>query len=400
MSAATSTHPNIAIIGGGLGGLVVLLTLARRGIPTTLYERDADLSERAHLGSMLDLGYESGQRALRENGLEEAFQANSRIEGQEMRIGGKDGVPLLHFTEKDPLNEQEARPEIDRNVLRKMLADTVPADAMMWGHQLASIRSLENGKHELTFSNGLVTVADVVVGADGANSHLRPLVSSAAPIYHEVTGAEISLAPEIAASPGMADVREAVGLGSCFLAEDNRVLAFQRNGDGRIRAFAWIHSADPYFPGEAKEGRKALLELFSGWAPWMRKFIEHCDDTAVYPRPIYRLPVGHRWEHKTGITLIGDAAHLMSPAAGAGANLAMLDGLELGLALADSVSKGASVEGREAALAAVEEKMFVRAEKSAAFSYNNMSAFVNPDAPQSIVAAWKAFIGAGSRREA
>ena len=397
MSTPSSTHTQVAIVGGGIGGLAVLLTLFRRGISAKLYERDMDLNERAHLGSMLDLGYDSGQRALRENGLEDVFKANSRLDAQELRIGGKDGVPLFRTTAEDAVTEQGARPEIDRAVLRRIMFEGVPADAVKWGHTLASIGLLQHGRRELTFTNGLVVIADMVIGADGANSHVRSLVTPAVPIYHGITGAEIAITPELAASTGMADVSKGVGLGNCFLADDGKTLFFQRNGDGRIRAFAWHHHMDPLFPVEPTEARNALLELFSDWAPWMRKFIEHFDDDAVYPRPLYYLPVGHQWEHKPGITLIGDAAHLMSPAAGAGANLAFLDGLELGIALGATISTGRRVEEREAAVAAFEQRMLARAERSATASYHNLQAFVSPASPWSTIAAWKALLATGRR---
>ncbi|RDX43890.1 monooxygenase FAD-binding protein [Lentinus brumalis] len=398
----STTQPRIAIVGGGLGGLVLLLTLLRRNVPATLYERDTGFNARAHLGGMLDLGWGSGQRALRENGLEDIFKANSRREAEEMKFCGKDGVPFYHRKEEDAPDEKDSRPEIDRSVLRKIMLDAVPMENIKWGHALAFIRALDGGagQHELTFANGFVTVADIVVGADGAHSRVRPLLSPATPIYHEVTGVEISVAPEVAASPDMADVRAAVGSGSCSLGQENKALVLQRNGDGRIRAYAWQRSPDPYFPADPAEVRKALLEMYSDWAPWVRTFIEHCDDAAVYPRPLYYLPVGHRWEHKPGVTLIGDAAHLMSPAAGAGANLAMLDGLELGLALAEALSKGVSAEEREEAVAAVEERMFARAEKLAAVSFRNLNAFINPDAPATALETIKAFMEAEVRREA
>ena len=76
---ATTATPRIAIIGGGPGGLTLALTLHQRGIPSTVYERETSPDSRANLGGMLDLGYESGQRALRENGLEEVFARHSQI---------------------------------------------------------------------------------------------------------------------------------------------------------------------------------------------------------------------------------------------------------------------------------------------------------------------------------
>ena len=70
---STPAHPRIAIIGGGVSGLVLLVTLHKRGIPATLYERDASPFQREHLGGTLDLHWDSGQRALRENGLQAAI---------------------------------------------------------------------------------------------------------------------------------------------------------------------------------------------------------------------------------------------------------------------------------------------------------------------------------------
>ncbi|CDO75942.1 hypothetical protein BN946_scf184873.g31 [Trametes cinnabarina] len=395
-TVAPNEAPRIAIVGGGLAGLVLLLTLSKRGIPATLYEREADSNSRARLGGMLDLEWESGQRALRENGLEEAFKRHSRREAEELKLCGKAGVPLMHRKAEDHLGGDKSvgleyeRPEIDRRVLRQLLLDAVPQDAIKWGHAFVAGRALGGGQHELTFSNGLVTTTDFLVGADGAHSRVRPLVSPATPIYHDVTGAEISLAPEVAARPENRDISEAVGEGSCYAGENEKVLMFQRNGDGRIRAYAWHRGPLEWrLPEDPKEAKKALLEIYHDWAPWMRKFIELADEEAIYLRPLFYLPVGHRWPHTPGVTIVGDAAHLMSPFAGAGANLAMADALELGLVLADATHDGLGAEEREAAIAKWEEAMCARAEKVAARTKRNLESFMSPEAPKTIVESWK-----------
>ncbi|RPD58782.1 FAD/NAD-P-binding domain-containing protein [Lentinus tigrinus ALCF2SS1-7] len=380
-------QPNIVIVGGGPGGLVVLLTLLTRGIRATLYEREESSNARAYLGGMLDLTWEEGQRALRENGLADAFKANSRIDAQEGRICGKDGIPVFRRTEEDVPDETKARPEIDRRVLREIMVAATPEGAIKWGHTLASVRPLEDGtgKHELTFTNGLVVVSDYLIGADGGNSRVRPLLSPAAPIYHDITGAEISVAPSVAALPENADILEAIGLGSCYCAQDGKMFICQRNGDGRIRVYAWHRGPlDWALPREPREVRHVLHEIYKDWVPWMHKMIEICDEDAIYHRPLFYLPLGHRWVHKSGVTLVADAAHQMSPFAGAGANIAMLDGLEVGLALAEAVRKGWGMEEREAAIAAVEEKVCERGEKYAKLSYNNANLSFGPKAPQAL----------------
>ncbi|PIL35003.1 hypothetical protein GSI_02790 [Ganoderma sinense ZZ0214-1] len=176
-------------------------------------------------------------------------------------------------------------------------------------------------------------------------------MSPAVPIYYGVTGAEISLAPETSVTlPELRETVEMVGRGSMWAVDKQRMLGAQVNGSGRIRTYAWfLGPADWVLPADLAEARRALLEGYEGWALALRKLIEHCDSVAMYLRPLYHLPTDHRWEHVNGFVLLGDMAHLMSPFAGAGANLAMLDTLELGIVIADVVSSGKSTEEREAA---------------------------------------------------
>ena len=403
-STETPAHPRIAIIGGGLGGLTLLLTLHNRSIPATLYEREASFSSRAHLGGTLDLGYDSGQRALRSNGLAALFAQHSRPEADTSRFADSQKVLGSMNADKDKDQDpRDRRPEIDRSVLRRIILDALPADAVKWGYALASVRPLpgSRGAHELEFANGHTTVCDILVGADGAYSRVRPLVSPAVPLYHGVTGAEISLAPETVKLPELRDTVALVGQGSLYAVENERMLGAQLNGDGRIRTYAWFRGpADWVLPADPAEARRALLEVYEGWAPAMRKLIEWCDERAMYARPLYYLPTDHSWEHVNGVTLLGDAAHLMSPFAGAGANLAMLDGLELGIVLADVVGGGKSVEEREAAIAVWEEARMSEGRRVGMIAKMNVEGTFSVGGPSSTLDEMKEIMSPELRRKA
>jgi 2-polyprenyl-6-methoxyphenol hydroxylase-like FAD-dependent oxidoreductase len=127
-----------------------------------------------------------------------------------------------------------------------------------------------------------------------------------------------------------------------------------------------------------KAGLLQIVEQFEGWAKPLTALIT---DSEIEPmlRPIYALPVGIRWDRVPGVTLLGDAAHLMSPFAGEGANLAMYDGSELARFILENP------HNVEAALAAYESELHMRSEKFARQTAENLKSFFDENAPQSTV---------------
>jgi 2-polyprenyl-6-methoxyphenol hydroxylase-like FAD-dependent oxidoreductase len=144
---------------------------------------------------------------------------------------------------------------------------------------------------------------------------------------------------------------------------------------GLTRSQEWLAGIDFTDP---KVARARVAAEFAGWAPELVALITDSETDPVL-RTLHTLPAGHRWKHESGVTLLGDAAHLMPPN-GEGANLAMLDGAELGEAIA------AHPGDLEAALARYEESMFLRSAAAAAEAAAvHAILFDDADAPQRLL---------------
>ena len=368
--------PHPTIIGGGLGGLTLARILQVHGIASTVYELDASLDAR-HQGGMLDLHEESAQRALREAGLFDEFRRLLRPEREAFRLLDKHGTVLADEAGGG------TRPEIDRTVLRNVLVASLDPGRIAWDHKVSAVTALADGRHEVTFADGRSIAVDLLVGADGAWSKVRPLLSAATPEYLGVSFFELQIPDVDERHP---DAATFFGTGTLFALAEGQGLLGHRTNDGQLHFAAALRVPEDWAVSsgidwsDAPGARDALLVQFDGWSAELRKLIAIADD-AVVPRALYALPSGHSWARVPGVTLLGDAAHLMSPFAGEGANLAMLDALELALAL---VAHGADTE---TALSQYEAALFPRSAVAAAESADNLDIAFGADGPQGLLAA-------------
>jgi 2-polyprenyl-6-methoxyphenol hydroxylase-like FAD-dependent oxidoreductase len=362
----------IAIVGGGPGGLTLARLLQQYGAAVHVYERDHSRQVRVQ-GATLDLHEGSGLAALRQANLLDAFKVHYRPGADQLRLTDQHAtIAYDQHAEEQTATFGDAwfRPEIDRGPLRTLLLDSLHPDTVVWDSRLVALLPLGQG-WQLVFANGMTATADLVIGADGANSNIRPLVTPIRPFYTGITVVEGTVYEAARHAPRMHALAQG---GKVFALGHGQTLITSAKGDGSLSFYTGCRTPECWVRDSGIDFSKAAQVLawfrqeFIGWDEvWLELFTNEA--TQFVPRPQYCMPLDQEWEARATITLLGDAAHLMPPYAGEGVNMAMLDALELSTCLTN-----AQFPDLPAALAHYEARMRQRASAVARETLNQTEA--------------------------
>jgi 2-polyprenyl-6-methoxyphenol hydroxylase-like FAD-dependent oxidoreductase len=422
---------SVVIVGAGLGGLVLARVLHVRNQassdPSTQLQMivlEGDASEGARSqGGLLDIHDDSGQIALQSADLLQQFAELAHPEGEAIKVADLTGnIRLDNPAERGAIEPEEkqkrggaiipGRPECDRGQLRKMLIDSLPDGTVRWGSKVAEVEAADaekGGRGRITLKSGETVEADFIVGADGAWSRVRPLLSSKKPKYTGMTYVELHVDDVDKRAP---EVAKLVGNGMFMALAHKQGIFVHRTHDGHLHTCAAITVPEEWTTlkqvdfTDVDAVKVDLCKKYADWAPIYHAMINaSVASPGPVARPLYTLPLDHHWAHRTGVTLVGDAAHLLPPV-GDGANLAMQDGAELAGMISDALdqirgatssasSRSEVLHSIDSAISSYESSMFTRSSTCARDSAVMLGKMFDEQAPQGIVDFFQAFMQGG-----
>ena len=336
--ADKENYPHLAIIGGGIGGVALAVACLHRGIPFTLYERDANFGARSQ-GYGLTL--QQASKAIEGLGIfsleEGVISTRHLVHTTDGKVIGEWGI--RKWIQSDAKTFQKrTNIHIARQSLRLALLKQLGGqDSVQWGHHLVDFKECEDKGVDLSFQvDGKIknAKADLVVGADGIRSSVRRLLigDNSSPLHY--LGCIVIL--------GICPLKVLEGLNSPLL--DSATVFQTANGNERIYIMPYDSDSVmwqlsfPMLEEDAKalsaQGPQALKEEARRRTLWhnpIPQILEATLEAQISGYPVYdRELLKSEFLAKAGpVTVIGDAAHPMSPFKGQGANQALLDALNL-----------------------------------------------------------------------
>lgn len=362
-------NKQIAVVGGGPGGLTLARLLLLKGANVSVYERDLNKNARVQ-GAPLDMHDESGLAAIIKANLFDEFKNNFLPGADRKKIVNEHAEIFFSDHETKPgenFGHEYFRPEIDRGTLRKILLESLQRQTVIWNSHFVSMDKHDQG-WLLRFKNGSTAYADFVIAADGANSKIRPYITGIKPFYSGITMLEGNIHNAKNAAP---QIFALLNGGKIMAFGNEKDILMGQKGNGEIGFYASFKTGENWAANSGLNftDRMQVLEWFkreySGWSSIWYELFENAA-TPFIPRPIYCMPLDQSWEALPNLTMLGDAAHVMPPFAGEGANMAMLDALEL----SECLTAG-KYDTTQEAISVYEIAMRKRAAKAAEESLEN-----------------------------
>ena len=326
----------VAVVGGGIGGMTTAIALRQQGLDVAVYEQAPELGE---IGAGV-LMTPNGVRALDHLGLGEPVAEVGATVSEGSTYYRMDGTPIapIQTTDSAGWNGMYGMHRAD---LLSILADALPAEVIRTGHRCVGFEQDGDGAR-LTFDNGAVAEADVVVAADGIHSTLREHVTPPSPPVHSGSVAYRGLLP-VERLPSWPE-----GISQLWMGEGKHFLVYPVRGGKLINYVGFVPSEEQTRESWSAPGDPdALAAAFKGWDAPVEELVATVTSTfwwGLYDRE--PLPT---WTNER-LTLLGDAAHPMLPHVGQGANQAIEDAVSLAVMLG-----GADRETAGRALAAYEQ---------------------------------------------
>lgn len=332
------TGGTVAIVGAGPAGAALARLLQMRGFSVRVFERDASPTSRPQGGS-LDLRADAGQLAVDTAGLTEAFKRFSRDEAKSFKMLNSHGVAYPDGGGEE--THEDPGPEIDRADLRGLLLDSLAQDTVNWNHVVQGVVAEEDGRWRLEFKDQEPARADLVVGADGVGSKVRPHLTPVQPRYFGMAMLSAVIRKELWRDSQLSEI---LGEGSVMFADGGATIFVQRcNHDLILLYFSMkVGKGWPETQGFALGDTQAVLAAvnaaYSEWSPELMTMFTQIDG-GFRNWPLSVMPPDYEWQTKPGLAMVGDASHAMPPFTGKGVNLALLDSLELANGLSDPAAE-------------------------------------------------------------
>ncbi len=284
-----------------------------------------------------------------EAGLADVVARLSRSEAKASRMIDSQGHELPGMGKE---THEDPGPEIDRCDLRQLLLDSLSPGTIAWGHVIDEVCPEIDGRWRLGIKDRAPVVADLVIGADGIGSRVRRRLTPVQPRYTGITMLAANICQDLWRG---SDIDRTLGQGSVMFAGGGKTIFVQRCNHDLILLYYSMAVGEgwPKSAGFELDDRNAVMAVVEDacrdWSPDIMAMLTQVQDHfQLWPTSV--MPPDIRWETQPGLTMLGDASHVMPPFTGKGVNLAMLDALELANALTDAPAGGvtAAVKGFEA----------------------------------------------------